>query len=130
MTMRVRIADVVQAATTVFGLRLSQITGPSRFVEVVHARQAVMLVAREHGHAFMAIGRALRKDHTTVMHGAEAPLRARLARLLPVHVPEPSPSRPALDPLEIAAVRTACRTIEHFRAGEPLEGLIDKEAGF
>lgn len=51
------------------GIQAERITGHERIRAVAHARQAVMLACHRAGHSKAAIGRALNRDHTTVMHG-------------------------------------------------------------
>jgi hypothetical protein len=64
-------------------LRTAQATGSSlefllsdkRWPEIVHPRQAAMLVMRRTGLSFPKIGLLLGRDHSTVIHGCEAALR-------------------------------------------------------
>lgn len=69
----VRIACFVDHAADVFDTTAKDITGTSRFREHVRARRAVALAASLHGWGVTAIGRALKRDHSTVRyHCAEA----------------------------------------------------------
>ena len=51
------------------GVTAAEIKGRSRLGSVVAARQDVFLLLREAGWSFPRIGRAMSRDHTTVMHG-------------------------------------------------------------
>ena len=44
------------------------ILGPTKITEVVSARWEVIRRARADGHSFSAIGRALNRDHTTIIN--------------------------------------------------------------
>jgi len=68
-----RVLDEVAAAA---GVSVADILGPSRRARVVAARQAVMAVLHRRGWSSPRIGRALRRDHSTVLHG----IRAHAAR--------------------------------------------------
>lgn len=64
------ILDIVTAACREFGCGYKDILSTRRSEASVKARRAVYLLAREMtGHSLPAIGRALRKDHSTVLHG-------------------------------------------------------------
>jgi chromosomal replication initiation ATPase DnaA len=64
------IADLVSEET---GIRLAEIYGHSRVPKVVMARQLVMYICYErHGLSYPAIGHALNRDHSTVLHGVRA----------------------------------------------------------
>ena len=51
------------------GVTVAEIKGRSRLGPVVAARQDVFLALREAGWSFPRIGRAMGRDHSTVMHG-------------------------------------------------------------
>ena len=51
------------------GVTVAEIKGRSRLGAVVAARQDVFLALRESGWSFPRIGRAMGRDHSTVMHG-------------------------------------------------------------
>ena len=51
------------------GVTVADIKGRSRLGPVVAARQDVFLALREAGWSFPRIGRAMGRDHSTVMHG-------------------------------------------------------------
>lgn len=66
--MRARIADIVAGAAMMARVEPADIIGPSRFRRLVELRVAVVKVAREHGHSYPAIARALKRDHSTITH--------------------------------------------------------------
>jgi chromosomal replication initiation ATPase DnaA len=86
-----RFADIVTACAAEFGTTREQILGESREAPVVMARFAAMTLGRRLlGYSLPRIGRLLRRDHTTVLHGirriarmaaADTDLAARLDRL-------------------------------------------------
>lgn len=51
------------------GHTLERLRGPSRAKPIVNARWIAMAEAREAGFTYHEIGRALCRDHTTVIHG-------------------------------------------------------------
>jgi chromosomal replication initiator protein len=62
--------QTLRTAADVFGISLSELTGDSRFTDLVRARWAVMLAMRARGLSTSRIGVALGgRDHTTVIHG-------------------------------------------------------------
>lgn len=68
--MEARIADVINAAATVFCIPREKIMEKRRFRDQVHARQMVHYVAKGFGHSYLQIACRLGgMDHTTVMHG-------------------------------------------------------------
>lgn len=74
------IGDCVQAAAAATGVPYSAITGRSRVGSVTRARQMAAWLARQCTVASLpAIGRVLRRDHTTVLHSV------RVARDLLAH---------------------------------------------
>jgi chromosomal replication initiation ATPase DnaA len=54
------------------GVSAAAILGPRRDKHIAQARQAVMYLARLEGHSLSDIGRAMGRDHTTVLHGIKA----------------------------------------------------------
>lgn len=68
--------DAVAEAT---GLQPRVIYGASRKRQIAMARQLVMFLAHRDGVSLSTIGRALNRDHTTVLHGVrcEAARRAK-----------------------------------------------------
>lgn len=75
-----RVLAIMQAACAVTGLSMEDMTSARRARRVAWPRQLAMLACVEHArHASLPqIGRAFRRDHTTVMH-AVAVMRARIA---------------------------------------------------
>jgi chromosomal replication initiator protein len=62
--------QTLRTAADVFGISLSELTGDSRFTDLVRARWAVMLAMRARGVSMPRIGAALGgRDHTTILHG-------------------------------------------------------------
>lgn len=62
---------MVERAAKVFDTTTKDILSDSRFREHVRARWAIMITAFELGYPFCGIGRALNRDHSTVMHGVD-----------------------------------------------------------
>lgn len=63
---------IVRATCDAHGLSLAALIGRSRSASLVRARHVAMYVARETlGASYPEIGRAFRRDHTSVMHGVE-----------------------------------------------------------
>lgn len=59
----------VNGAAAMHGVTTAQIVGPSRDSHVTQARQLACWIAYDSGAAtYSAIGKALNRDHTTVMH--------------------------------------------------------------
>jgi hypothetical protein len=54
-----------------FGFTLREVTGNSRTQRLVLPRQIACFIARRLGASLSKIGRAARRDHTTVLHGAK-----------------------------------------------------------
>jgi hypothetical protein len=73
--MRARIADIIYHASQLSGIPIVEIVGRSRLKHKVQVRHAVCLIAREQrqgkepAYSFPTIGRAMGKDHSTVIHG-------------------------------------------------------------
>jgi len=63
------IIDEVGAET---GFSPAQIRGRGRQAALAEARQMVMYIAHNQGLSSAEIGRAMRRDHTTVLHGIKA----------------------------------------------------------
>lgn len=73
--------DKVDEAANILELSYDELTGPGRDYRRAHARQAVMLAMHETGrYTLPEIGRALHRDHTTVMHGIKRARERRDAR--------------------------------------------------
>ena len=64
---------IVDASAAAFDVTPAEVLGAGRNRSVVLARQTAMLLARRHTRAsLLRIGMLLRRDHTTVLHGARA----------------------------------------------------------
>lgn len=59
------------------GLTVAQITGGRKSSEIAKVRQCVMYATQRAGLSLPQIGRALNRDHTTVLHGVRKVRRAR-----------------------------------------------------
>jgi chromosomal replication initiation ATPase DnaA len=55
-----------------YGISPSDIFGYSRRANIAEARQRVYLECSKAGATLAAIGRAMNRDHTTIMHGVSA----------------------------------------------------------
>lgn len=75
---RRRMADIATAVAAERGFKLDDMRNASRVKPLANARQEAMLQMVEAGFTTSQIGRFLRRDHTTVMHGSRV---ARLRRL-------------------------------------------------
>lgn len=69
---RPTIRDIIERVSFSNGLTVDEITGPAKQRRFVQPRQAVMSLAAQAGFPLAMIGRALNRDHTTVMHGIRA----------------------------------------------------------
>lgn len=67
-----RVGQIVEEVSMALNIPAADILGDSRKRQVAHARQTVMYFAREEGRSLNAIGHVLNRDHTTVLHGANA----------------------------------------------------------
>ena len=75
-TRREFLARAITEAATAHGVAPHRVAGPDRDRPAAQARQDVYLALREAGWTLPEIGRALKRDHTTVLHGiAEAQKR-------------------------------------------------------
>jgi chromosomal replication initiation ATPase DnaA len=68
---RDNLQPMVERAARIFDTTTKDIVSSSRFREHIRARWAIMLTASELGYPFCGIGRALNRDHSTVMYGVE-----------------------------------------------------------
>lgn len=62
-----RIAEVMDVVAGHFGCGRAELLGRSRFKTIALARNIAMRLARDEGFSFPELGRAFRRDHTTVM---------------------------------------------------------------
>lgn len=68
---RRRMADIAQEVAAERGLRMDDLRNASRVKALCHARHEAMLQMVEAGFTVSQIGRFLRRDHTSVLHGAQ-----------------------------------------------------------
>lgn len=66
---KARVREIAVIAARLSGLPLADIAGKTRLQPIARVRQAVYLIAYEHGHSMPRIGSILRRDHSTVLHG-------------------------------------------------------------
>ena len=66
-----RIGRVVAVTAAHFAVSPAQVTGSERGRDVVRARMVAAWLLRQDGRSYPEIGRALGKDHTTVMHAVK-----------------------------------------------------------
>lgn len=63
-------ADIKSLVAEYFGMTPQEITGPSRYAPIVHARQVAFYLARKFTMLSLPkIGDIFQRDHTSVMHG-------------------------------------------------------------
>lgn len=62
------LAEYVASVAEIKGLQVSELRSDSRAPKLVKIRGNIAAIARQHGYTFEAIGRALNRDHTTVIH--------------------------------------------------------------
>lgn len=62
------LAELVVMRANQRGLRLAVLRSSLRISELVTARRAISKEAREMGYSYPVIGRALCRDHTSIMH--------------------------------------------------------------
>ena len=74
---RTTIRAIIRDASVLTGIPVPDIIGHKRTKEFVRVRQAVMWEARRQGYSLPQIGRALNRDHTTVIHGLRQVERRR-----------------------------------------------------
>ena len=80
------IDGAIERSARTFGVTVDAILSPNRRRENVDARAVVCYVARLLGYSYVAIGKRLDRDHSTVMHacgrvGEEARLRGIAQRM-------------------------------------------------
>lgn len=59
----------IERASAVTGIPVSDLRGPSRVRDICLIRWAAMAAMRSKGMTYPAIGRAMHRDHTTVING-------------------------------------------------------------
>lgn len=62
------LAELVVAMCDAHPSRIESVRGPKRAPELVRCRQRIAVAARDMGYSYPTIGRALNRDHTTVIH--------------------------------------------------------------
>lgn len=65
------VADIIVLAADIFAVTREQIVGSRGRGDVILARQAAFIVAREAGHSYTLIATANNRDHATVHYGAK-----------------------------------------------------------
>jgi hypothetical protein len=74
-----RLKQVISAVANRYGVQLRDLVSDRRPRNVIRARQVAMYLAKElTGHSLPSIGRALLRDHTTVLHGCRQIAKLRL----------------------------------------------------
>ncbi len=65
-------AEIIKAVADEFGISVSDVKSQRRQPNLINARQMFMLLARQFAKhlSYPQIGEIVRRDHTTVMHGA------------------------------------------------------------
>lgn len=74
------VSGIARAVSDATGIRLGEIMGQSRKRPIVEARHLVMFLARQQGITYTAIAAAMRKDHTTIVHGVRCEIARRRQR--------------------------------------------------
>lgn len=64
---------IIRAASEVTSMPIDEINGLGRHKNAVFVRAAISRVSRARGHTLGAIGRELKRDHTTVLHYIRMP---------------------------------------------------------
>jgi len=67
----ITIRSIVDIVAARFSVSHKEIIGPRRCAELVAPRHVAMFLARQEGHSLTKIGFHLRRDHTTVLYGAQ-----------------------------------------------------------
>ncbi len=70
VTLPPTIERIIMAVCAVTGYDRAHLMSSQRTRDVAEARMMVYALAREFGHGLIAIGRYMRRDHTTVLYGA------------------------------------------------------------
>ena len=66
------LAELVTGTASESRIPLRRLRSDSRLKELVECRRNIIRKALEHNYSFPQIGRALNRDHTTIMHHARA----------------------------------------------------------
>lgn len=67
-TPRATVRLISKEVSRLTGIPASEIMGPRRSADVCRARELVCYVARRNGMSYPQIGRALKRDHSTIIH--------------------------------------------------------------
>ena len=74
-----RLKQVITAVANCYGVQLRDLVSERRPRNVIRARQVAMYLAKElTGHSLPSIGRAILRDHSTVLHGCRQIAKLRL----------------------------------------------------
>lgn len=79
---RAIILRIAQEVAEEADIAVEDIMGESRKREHARARHLVMHIASRHGMGISEIARAMRRDHTTVLHGINRASRERVENLM------------------------------------------------
>jgi chromosomal replication initiation ATPase DnaA len=66
------ITEIIRACARLFRLPTNHVTGLQRMDGAREARFALYAALRKRGHSYKTIGKFLRRDHSTIMHGVRA----------------------------------------------------------
>jgi chromosomal replication initiation ATPase DnaA len=77
---RTLVMEIVKAVCESADIPIAEVLGVRRSQAIVDARWLIFYLAKENGHTVEAIGRAMKKDHSTVVHGIQQE-KLRRARL-------------------------------------------------
>lgn len=87
VTVRPALRQIIDNASTIFGVGPRDITDATRLPHIVRARHAVCLVASERGWGPCAIARAINRDHSSAREGRKsAAERAKTDQLFAANV--------------------------------------------
>lgn len=67
---RISLGDIFEIVRDVTGKTRDEMCGRTRNQELLHARREFIRMALLQGHSYSSIGRALKRDHTTILHHA------------------------------------------------------------
>lgn len=109
------IADIQRLVAAHYGFSVEHLRSPERPRMLSHVRWVAMYLARTHTKKSLTqIGRAFRRDHTTVLHGLRS-----------------IEQRKATDPKfaeELAGLSAKCAGCEDARSGDDLESIVEQVA--
>lgn len=73
-TNKITIDDIIYAVSKVRHLTISEIMSMSRKKELAESRHIICFISQFAGYSSLAIGKALRRDHATILHGRNVAL--------------------------------------------------------